>query len=113
MESLHDMLPERVFSALGSKTRIEILRILAAKPSGVKEILNELNKRGFEIRYRESVYRALEKLVAVGLIEKFYDKKEKAIRYHLVKAKLEVDLRTGKVTDLQNKLIQQKNCKRS
>lgn len=92
------MLPEKIFSALSSKTRIEILRILTAKPSGVTQILNELEKRGFGIKYRESVYRALEKLAAAGLVEKYYDRKEKGIRYRLVKTKLEMDFQTGKIS---------------
>jgi len=92
------MLPERVFSALSSKTRIEILRILAVKPSGVMEILDELRRRGFGIKYRESVYRALEKLTAAGLLEKYYDKKQKGIRYRLVKTKLEIDFQAGRIS---------------
>ena len=89
------MLPERVFSALSSRTRIEILKILAVKSGNVVEILNELNSRGFTIKYRESVYRALEKLTAAGLVEKYYDKEEGGIRYKLLGTKLEVDLSSG------------------
>lgn len=96
------MLPERVFSALSSRTRIEILRILAVKPRSVIEILNELNNKGFTIKYRESVYRALEKLTAAGLVEKYYDRKEGGIRYKLLRKKIEVDFRTGEVTQVAN-----------
>jgi len=96
-EELNDMVNEKVFLALSSKTRIEILKILSAKPSSVMEILNELNKRSFGIKYRESVYRALEKLAAAGLVEKYYDRKEGGIRYRLIKTKLEVDFQTGEV----------------
>ena len=88
---------EKIFSALSSKTRIEILRILAEKPSSIMDVLGELGRRGFKIKYRESVYRSLEKLTSAGLVEKYYDKKERGIRYRLIKIKLEVDFQTGEV----------------
>jgi len=92
------MIAERVFSALSSRTRIEILKILAMKSGGVVEILNELNSRGFTIKYRESVYRALEKLAAADLVEKYYDRREKGIRYRLLRTRIEVNFRTGEVS---------------
>jgi Fe2+ or Zn2+ uptake regulation protein len=92
------MLSERIFSALSSKTRLEILRILSAKPGSVIQILDELKKRDYGIKYRESVYRALEKLVAAGLVEKYYDKEERGIKYRLVKTKLEIDFQTGRIS---------------
>jgi DNA-binding transcriptional ArsR family regulator len=88
---------ERIFSALSSKTRIEILRTLAEKPSSIMDVLDELGRRGFKIKYRESVCRSLEKPTSAGLVEKYYDKKERGIRYRLMKAKLEVDFQTGEV----------------
>ena len=91
------MLPEKVFSALSSRTRIEILRILAMKSRSVMDVKNELNRRGFEMKYRESVYRALNKLVDAGLVEKFYDKEEGGIKYGIIKKELVVDLQSGKV----------------
>jgi Fe2+ or Zn2+ uptake regulation protein len=92
------MLGERVFSALHSKTSIEIMRILAAQPSSVVQILNELNKKGFKILCRESVYRVVEKLVSAGLVEKYYDSAQKRICYKVVKLRIEVDFCTGKIT---------------
>lgn len=91
------MLHEKVFSALSSKTRLEILRILSAKPYSIGEILSDLQKKGYGIKYRESIYRALEKLVAAGLVEKYYDKEEKGIKYKLIKTKLEIDFQTGRI----------------
>jgi Fe2+ or Zn2+ uptake regulation protein len=63
----------------------------------LQEIFEKLcRKEGVRIKYRESVFRALDKLVDAGLIEKFYDKK-KGICYKLLIHKIEIDLISGKV----------------
>lgn len=72
----------KVISALNSELRREILKILAEKPYTVLEVQDELKTRGFNVKYRETVYRALEKLVDAGLVEKYYVK-EKGICYKL------------------------------
>jgi Fe2+ or Zn2+ uptake regulation protein len=87
----------KIFCALGSKTRLEVLRILAEKPRSNAEVLDELNKRGYQLKYRESTYRALEKLMSAGLVEKYYDKKERGIRYRLIKTTLEVNFESGEI----------------
>lgn len=92
------MTAEDVFSALSSPVRIEILKIVGEKPRNVNEVLTELRKRDFQIRYRESVYKALEKLVSVGLVSKYYEPTRKGIFYKLQKARIEVDLKTGKLS---------------
>lgn len=92
------MQPENLFSVLSSKVRIEILNILASKSGSVKDILKELQTRSILIKYRESVYRDLEKLVGTGLVEKYYDNKDKGIRYRLLITKIQVDFRTGEIS---------------
>jgi hypothetical protein len=77
------------------KIRIEILKMLSHRSGSVKEVLSELNNRGFTIRYRDSVYRALEKLTVAGFLEKYYGKEGGGIRYRLLGTKLEADLRSG------------------
>lgn len=83
-----------VASALASFTRRKILMVLADQPMNVQEVLETLNQLGFRIKYRESVYRALEKLVDAELVEKFYDKR-KRICYQLPKRKIEINLAEG------------------
>lgn len=56
--------------------------ILAEESSTALEVLVKLKRKGLEVKYRETVYRALEKLVDAELVEKFYVK-EKGICYRL------------------------------
>ncbi|MGD0495478.1 MAG: winged helix-turn-helix domain-containing protein [Candidatus Bathyarchaeia archaeon] len=92
------MQPQKIFAALSSGTRIEIIKILAVKSKTVREVLDQLNLRGFQIKYRESVYRALEKLAAAGLVEKYYDNRERDIRYRIVRSKIDFDFHSGEIT---------------
>lgn len=58
----------------------------------IKELLYELREdRDFKVRYRESVYKALERLVDAGLVEK-RDEKNRGRCYKVVKTKLEINL---------------------
>lgn len=54
-------------------------------------ILEELKGRGFDIKYRESVFKAVERLVDCGLVEKYYER-DKGIRYRVMRTTLEIDL---------------------
>jgi len=74
------------------------MKILAKGPHSVMEVMHELNKRGFKMKYRESVYRALEKLADAGLVQKYYDNKERGIRYRLLKAKIDIDFQSQKIS---------------
>jgi Fe2+ or Zn2+ uptake regulation protein len=73
----------KIIGALNSGLRREILSILSKQPMTVLQVLEELKKRIGGVRYRETVYRALERLVDSGLVEKYYEK-EKGLCYKLV-----------------------------
>ena len=66
----------KVIAALNSDLRREVLRILSKTPMTAAKVLEELKKRKLEVKYRETVYRALEKLLAAGLVDKFYVQNE-------------------------------------
>lgn len=80
-----------VLSALNLPTRRLIVHLLSVKPMNVKEVMSGLSNKGLKIKYRESVYKNLEKLVECGLVEKFYDEKM-GICYRLVKTNFKIDL---------------------
>jgi len=63
---------DKVLSTLNSKFRREVLRIVLEEPKTVMQVFNELRDRGVEVKYREVVYRALEKLLDADLVEKEY-----------------------------------------
>jgi len=81
----------KVISALNSHLRREILKILAKEPKTVLEVLEELKKKKVDIKYRETVYRALEKLFDAELLEKYYDK-EKGLCYKLLLTRITIEI---------------------
>jgi Fe2+ or Zn2+ uptake regulation protein len=89
----------KVISALDSDLRREILRIVAENPSTVIDVLSGLRKRGFKVKYRETVYRAMEKLVEAGLLEKYYEK-EKGLCYKVSLTSIVIDITKNTVTML-------------
>ncbi|MFQ5712163.1 MAG: hypothetical protein ACE5GD_10365 [Candidatus Geothermarchaeales archaeon] len=89
---------DKVISALNSKTRRIILKALAkyhGYPSDaltVQELLSELSQDPtFDVKYRESIYKALERLVDSGLVEKHHEK-GRGMCYRTLKKKIEIDL---------------------
>lgn len=85
-----------MISALNSELRREILKIISKEPMPVVQVLEELKKRKYDVKYRESVYRALEKLVDSELVEKCYIK-EKGLCYRLKVKSLKIDLTKGEI----------------
>lgn len=73
----------KVISALDSELRRELLKVLAERPNTVVGVLHKFKSKGFNVKYRETIYRALEILVDSGLVEKYYEK-EKGLCYRLV-----------------------------
>jgi Fe2+ or Zn2+ uptake regulation protein len=62
----------------------------------VVQVLEELKKMKMEVKYRETVYRALEKLLDVKLVEKFYVK-EKGLCYKATINRVIINIAEGKV----------------
>jgi Fe2+ or Zn2+ uptake regulation protein len=87
---------DKVISALNSELRREILKIISKEPMPVVQVLEELKKRKYDVKYRESVYRALEKLVDSGLVEKCYIK-NKGLCYKLKVKIVKIDLSKSEV----------------
>ena len=88
---------DKILSTLNSATRREVLRIIAMEPKNVKEVFAALTQRGLKLKYRESVYKALQNLVDSGLVDKSY-KENKGICYRLLVRKIELDLVEETVT---------------
>jgi len=87
----------KIIPALNSNTRREIIKILDKGPGTVSEVFQEIKKiQKVNLLYRESIYRALEKLVDAKLVDKYYDR-EKGICYKLVVRKVQLDLVKGTV----------------
>lgn len=80
-----------MISALNSELRREILKVLAEDSYTVLEVLNRLKKKGLDVKYRETIYRALEILVDAELVEKFYVK-EKGLCYKLSLTRITIEI---------------------
>lgn len=81
----------KVIGALNSGLRREILSILSKQPMTVLQVLEESKRRTSSVRYRETVYRALERLVDSGLVEKYYEK-ERGLCYRLVSSHITIEI---------------------
>jgi len=87
----------KVCKALSSKTRLKILKILVDKKLSASNIYKEYNRIYREKRRRESIYRALEKLVEAEILRKTYNDKEKEIVYELKHKELTINLLDQKI----------------
>lgn len=90
-----------IFNALDSHLRREFLDI-AKRPMSVPKIYDAAKGRGYNFRYRESVYRDLNILVEAELMDKFYDKDAKSIVYKTNSNQIVYDTGTVSVTMLSN-----------
>lgn len=88
---------DKVISALNSQLRMDILKVLVTTPKTVSEVLEDLRKKGIDITYRETAYRAIEKLVDSGLAQKFYEK-QKGICYRLSTRQIEIKIDNDSIT---------------
>ena len=86
----------KVIKALNSDTRRKILKILSDGSKNTAEVYSELSKIGSGLRYRESVYRALEILVDSDIVQKIYHS-DKGICYDLSIVKIEIDFSSGTI----------------
>lgn len=72
---------ELTFRALDSHLRRELLSIAQEGPMSSQQYFDEVTRRDFGIKYKESVYKELQLLVDSGLMDKQYDKRSKTIVY--------------------------------
>ena len=82
-----------VIDALSTDLRRHILTILAEGPNTTIGVLQSLNERGLSMKHRETVYRALERLVKAGLITKYYSD-DMGLCYKLKKKKIVIEIET-------------------
>jgi|SRR6056297_1572470 len=86
-----------VGKALGSRTRIRILRLLSGGARSSIETFEEYGKTYEDDKRRETIYRELENLVEAGLVAKNYDEADGKIVYNLRHGQILFDCRAGTV----------------
>ena len=84
---------DEILRTIALGTSREILRQLAEKPSTVGEL-----RRGSKgLRNRVSFYKSLNRMVGLGIVERYRDPGVRGLVYKLSKSKVVVDLKGGKV----------------
>jgi len=89
----------KIAEALTSELRLTIIQHLCIKEMSVKELHNILTS----IRYRDTIYRHLELLKAVGLLEKYYDDKTKELKYKLAYDSITIVFKSGSCANVYKK----------
>jgi len=88
--------PEYVFKTLSTLSHRIILKELASGPKTVMDLFASLKReKNLDIKNRESVYKALEKLRKAKLVKKYYDENRKKMFYKLSFKKISFDMTTG------------------
>lgn len=83
-----------VAAALSDRTRLRLLEIIHDKgPISSKRAHEEFVRR-FDDRRRESIYKALEKLVDAGILVKTYDREGEGLVYEIAYKRVIIDLHT-------------------
>lgn len=83
----------QIVRALDNDFRLLILDKLTGTAMTEKELFDTLRNERPDLKYRESLYRQIETLVAVGLVKKFYDVNKRRISYISDATKIYIDLR--------------------
>jgi DNA-binding transcriptional ArsR family regulator len=80
----------KIASGLRNERRVRILRELIGGPKSLSELFVRLAN---EIRYKDSLYRYLEEMVDIGLVDKKYDIRRKRLLYELKVDHITIDFR--------------------
>jgi len=86
---------------LSQESAREILRILDDESKSVKEVFEEMKNSPSSLKYRESVFKSLERMVEAGLVEKI--KEENRVRYLSLYSEINADLMRGSLDLKKNK----------
>lgn len=71
----------QILRALSSDVRIDIMKMLAENPLNMSDIFSATVGLGYDLKYKETLYKAVDMLVKANLVEKYYDNNKKEIIY--------------------------------
>jgi hypothetical protein len=80
----------KIASGLRTERRVKVLRELTGGSKSLSELFVKLAN---EIRYKDSLYRYLEEMVDIGLVDKKYDIRRKRLLYELKVDHITIDFR--------------------
>ena len=88
----------KILNLLSVLTNRIILQKLSGRSMTVMELFSELKKDPrIKIKNRESVYKDLEKMKLVGILDKSYDETEKNLYYNVKMKSVLIDLKNGDI----------------
>jgi len=91
------MIYSEIIKALDSETRRTLIQIIKNDPLTLSEIFDEIkNNNLLDIKHRESIYRALEKLVEAKIVKKFYIQ-NKGLCYVLIVNQILLDIKNEEI----------------
>jgi len=80
---------QEVIEVLSQESSREILRALGNERKTLREVFEEIQETSKSLKYRESVYKVLEKLNDVGLVEKM--REGNSVEYRVIYSDIEAD----------------------
>ena len=80
---------QEVIEVLSQESSREILRVLGNESKTLREVFEETQETSNSLKYRESVYKVLEKLNEVDLVEKI--REGNSVEYRRIYSDIEAD----------------------
>ncbi|MHA1252803.1 MAG: hypothetical protein ACTSVV_08530 [Promethearchaeota archaeon] len=80
----------KILKSISSPIKLRIINIIQENPKSLNEI-QEIISKEFKIKYSQTTYKHVENLVQNNLVDKYYDKKQKVIKYKSKFRKIIID----------------------
>lgn len=87
---------DKVGKVLNSEIRRKLLHHLTEDSLSVNEAVDALESEGSDVRYRQTVYRALEDIKESGLAEKNYE--DGSLQYKLLKKEIKISFENMEIS---------------
>ncbi len=83
----------KLLKAISSPVKLRILNLICAKSMSLNEIQKFIAEE-FNIKYPQTTYNYLEKLVEIEIVKKKYDQESKLIKYELMGSQLIINFKS-------------------
>jgi len=94
---------DRKVNCLNSQTKILICMTLKNKTLSLRQIVENIEREIGKRQNRETIYRSLESLRQLNIVDKKYLPEDKKIKYSLNVKKIEIDFIKGSISFLNKK----------
>ena len=84
----------KILKTIASPVKLRLIDIISKNSLTLKEI-HKIIFKDFKIKYPQTTYNYLERLISIGLITKYYDQVDKNLKYRLIKSKYIINFKTS------------------